>query len=226
MLRVLVFLLALSCTRGPEVHVYAAASLTDALREIGAAYERQTGERVVFNFAGSSALARQIRQGAPADLFLSADEAKMDAVAAAERTSVLSNTLVIVGSGIRTPHDLVGRRVALAEPSSVPAGIYAREYLTRIGIWSAVAPNVVPTANVRAALAAVESGNVDAAIVYRTDARRGFAYEIPRSDGPRISYPFAVLRDAGNPAGARRFLAYLTSRPSLAVFERHGFLIR
>ena len=226
MARLAVFLLALSCTRGPEVHVYAAASLTDALREIGAAYERQTGERVVFNFAGSSALARQIRQGAPADLFLSADEAKMDAVAAAERTSVLSNTLVIVGSGIRTPHDLVGRRVALAEPSSVPAGIYAREYLTRIGIWSAVAPNVVPTANVRAALAAVESGNVDAAIVYRTDARRGFACEIPRSDGPRISYPFAVLRDADNPAGARRFLAYLTSRPSLAVFERHGFLIR
>jgi molybdate transport system substrate-binding protein len=226
MVRLAVLLLALSCTRGAEVHVYAAASLTDALREIGAAYERQTGERVVFNFAGSSALARQIRQGAPADLFLSADEAKMDAVAAAERVSVLSNTLVIAGEGIRSPRDLVGRRVALAEPSSVPAGIYAREYLTGIGIWSAVAPNVVPTANVRAALAAVESGNVDAAIVYRTDATRGFAYEIPRSEGPRISYPFAVLRDAGNPAGARRFLAYLTSRPALAVFEKHGFLIR
>ena len=225
MFRVLALLLALSCTRTPEVRVYAAASLTDALREIGAAYEQQTGERVVFNFAGSNVLARQIREGAPADLFLSADEASMDAVAPHERASVLSNTLVVVGEGIRSPRDLIGKRVALAEPSSVPAGIYARQYLTKIGLWEAVAPNVVPTANVRAALAAVASGNVDAAIVYRTDATRGFAFEIPRHEGPRISYPFAVLTEADNPAGARRFLAYLTSKPSLAVFERHGFLV-
>jgi molybdate transport system substrate-binding protein len=206
--------------------VFAAASLTDALREIGAQYERQTGERIVFNFAGSNTLARQIQEGAPADLFLSADEATMNALHVRHRVSVLSNTLVLVGNGIRSPRDLIGRRVALAEPSSVPAGVYAREYLTGIGIWHLVAPNVVPTENVRGALAAVESGNVDAAIVYRTDAQRGFAFEVPRASGPRISYPFAVLEHAENPDAAKRFLDYLTSKPALDVFERHGFLLR
>ena len=206
--------------------MFAAASLTDALTEIGADYERRTGERVVFNFGASSTLARQIERGAPADLFLSADEAKMDSIAVTDRVSVLSNTLVIVGADIRSPRDLVGKTVALAEPSTVPAGIYAKEYLTRIGLWSAIEPNVVPTDNVRAALAAVHSGNADAAIVYKTDSKNGFAFEVPRSEGPPISYPFAVVRDAGNPEGARRFLAHFRSKEALSIFARHGFVIR
>ncbi len=227
MLRDLLTLLLLtSCVRGSEVRVLAAASLTDALTEIGAAYERRTGERVVFNFGASSTLARQIERGAPADLFLSADEAKMDLVVVTERVSVLSNTLVIVGANVRSPRDLVGKKVALAEPSSVPAGIYAKQYLTKIGLWEAIAPRVIPTENVRAALAAVQSGNVEAAIVYKTDAKGAFAFEVPRGDGPAISYPFAVLRDAENPAGARRFLAHLRSKEALSIFAKHGFLIR
>jgi molybdate transport system substrate-binding protein len=214
---VFAFLLLVSCAPGPaEVQVFAAASLTDALTEIGRNFERETGQTVVFNFAASSTLARQIQNGAPADLFLSADEAKMDAVAVIERASVLSNTLVIVGNA-KSPQDLVGKSVALAEPSSVPAGIYARQYLTRTGLWDQIAPNVVPTENVRAALAAVKSGNVDAAIVYKTDAR-GVEIE----DGPKISYPFGLLRDTKN---ARRFFDYLRSRPALDVFARHGFVI-
>ena len=223
-LLLLIFLCA--CVRDAEVHVFAAASLTDALTEIAADYEQRTGEPVVLNLGASSTLARQIREGAPADLFLSADEAKVDQVPVAERMSVLSNTLVIVGADIRGPGDLVGKTVALAEPSSVPAGIYAKQYLISMGLWEAIAPHVVPTDNVRAALAAVHSGNADAAIVYKTDAKGEAAYEVPREQGPRISYPFAVLRDAENPNGARRFLAHLRSDESLAIFAKHGFLIR
>lgn len=219
-------LLVLSCTARTEVRVFAAASLTDALEEIGSAYEERTGERIVFNFAASSMLARQIRDGAPADLFLSADEATIDGIAVTERASVLSNTLVVAGANLTSPRDLVGKRVALAEPSSVPAGIYAKQYLVRVGLWDAIAPAVIPTDNVRAALAAVQAGNADAAIVYKTDAKGRFAFEVPRGAGPRISYPFAVLRDAENPAGARRFFTHLRSKDALAVFAKHGFLIQ
>ncbi len=215
-----------------EVHVSAAASLSDALEEIAAAYERQTGDRIIFNFAGSSTLARQIELGAPADLFFSADDAKMDAlqkrglVVGATRASVLSNRLVIIGA--RSPGELIGKKVALAEPSCVPAGFYARTYLVRVGLWRRIAPNVIPTENVRAALAAVESGNVDAAIVYKTDARTSkrvrIGYEI--TDGPPISYPFALLTSAEQPAAARTFLAYTRSPAALRVFAKHGFVIR
>lgn len=225
MRRLLFLLLFLSCAQKPdEVRVFAAVSLTDALTEIGSNYERETGTKVVFNFGASSVLARQIERGAPADLFLSADEAKMNQLDVVERVSVLSNTLVIIGA--KSPRELTGKRVALAEPSSVPAGIYAREYLTKLGIWSEIAPNVVPAENVRGALAAVESGNVDAAIVYKTDAKRGFDFEVPREEGPRISYPFAIVRDAENREEAKRFLDYLTSKAALDVFAKHGFIVQ
>ena len=225
MRRLLFLLLFLSCAQKPdEVRVFAAVSLTDALTEIGSNYERETGTKVVFNFGASSVLARQIERGAPADLFLSADEAKMNQLDVVDRVSVLSNTLVIIGA--KSPRELTGKRVALAEPSSVPAGIYAREYLTKLGIWSEIAPHVVPAENVRGALAAVESGNVDAAIVYKTDAKRGFDFEVPREEGPRISYPFAIVPDAENRDGAKKFLDYLTSKAALDVFVKHGFIVQ
>lgn len=225
---------------GAEVRVFAAVSLTEALEEIAAAYEHQTGNDVVFHFGASSLLARQIEQGAPADLFLSADEARVDALAKkgliVARTSVLSNTLVIVvpadkGMNITAPAQLLkAHSIALAEPSTVPAGIYARTWLQKLGLWTRIAPKVIPTDNVRAALAAVESGNVDAAIVYKTDARIArrtrIAYEVPRAQGPAISYPFALLRDAENPAAAKHFLAYLRSKAALQVFAKHGFILR
>lgn len=221
-----------------EIRVFAAASLTDALREIGAAYGRTTGDRVVFNFAASSTLARQIAMGAPADLFLSADEEKMNGLTrrglVAERASVLSNTLVVVvpalgGRNIRSAPDLASvGSLALAEPSSVPAGIYAKQYLVGQKMWAAVAANVIPLDNPRAALAAVESGNADAAIVYRTDAlpakRARVAFEVPRSAGPKISYPFALLKNAEQPAAAARFYRYLRSKAALDIFAKHGFL--
>jgi molybdate transport system substrate-binding protein len=226
-----------------ELNVAAAASLADALQEIKAAYESSGGDTIVLNLGASSTLARQIEEGAPVDLFLSADEAHMDAlekrgrVLAGTRRSVLSNTLVVVvplDSPLRiaSPADLANpgiRHLALAEPQSVPAGIYAKEYLRGLKLWDKVIDRVVPTENVRGALAAVETGNADAGIVYRTDAgisrKVRIAFEVPRAEGPRISYPFAVIAGSKREA-ARRFLAYLEAPAALAVFARYGFLIQ
>lgn len=226
-----------------ELHVYAAASLTDALTEIAALWEKEGGDEIVLNLGASSTLARQIEAGAPADLFLSADEAKMNGLENKKlllpgtRKSLLSNTLVIVVPSdsklqLTGPQDLAGaavRSLALAEPESVPAGIYAKEYLRKLGLWSKVIDRVVPTENVRAALAAVESGNVDAAIVYKTDAgisrKVRIAWEVPRAEGPAISYPFAVLAESRRREAAKKLLAFLESDAALAVFRKHGFLV-
>ena len=229
----LVLLLALPVAAA-EVRVFAAASLTDAVEEIARAYRLDTKDVVVFNFGASSMLARQIEAGAPADVLLSADDI-VRTKRLGERTSFLSNTLVIVvpregGRRIAHPRDLVGLRVALAEPATVPAGIYARTYLEKLGLWTRILPNVIPTDNVRAALSAVEAGNVDAAIVYRTDARISkevrVAYAVPRAEGPRIAYLFATIKDAENPPAARRFFRYLRSPKALAIFKKHGFDVR
>jgi molybdate transport system substrate-binding protein len=227
---------------GEELVVFAAASLTDALKELGAAYEDSTQIHVTYNFAASNLLARQIAAGAPADLFASADEEKMDwigrkgLVVEGTRIGLLSNTLAIVVATdsrleIHSEADLAKpevRSIALAEPQSVPAGIYAKQHLEKLGLWKQVIDRVIPTENVRAALAAVAAGNVDAGIVFRTDAAISkqvkIAYEVPRADGPKISYPFAVLTSASDRAAAQRFLDYLASPAGRAVFTRYGFL--
>lgn len=246
----LLILMVLALAGGPlalaaqtELQVFAAASLTDALRDIAPDYEKATGDKIVLNLGASSTLARQIQEGAPADLFLSADEAKMDGlekrklVLAGTRRSVLSNTLAVVvpldsNLKISGPADLAApsiRALALAEPQSVPAGIYAKEYLRKQGLWSKVIDRVVPTENVRAALAAVESGNVDAGIVYKTDAgiskKVKIAYEVPKAESPSISYPFAVLAGSERQEAAKKLLDYLQSPPALAVFRKYGFLV-
>ena len=235
--------LALASPAMAEIQVFAAASLTEAVEEIAAAYEKTGRDEVVLNLGSSSNLARQIQEGAPADLFLSADEARMDGLAGrglvlgGTRRSLLSNTLVIVVPAdsrlrIGSARDLADpgiRRLAIAEPSSVPAGIYAREYLQSQGLWNAVSAKVVATENVRGALAAVESGNVEAGIVYRTDAgiskRVKIAYEVPAARGPKISYSAAVMARSGRREAARKFLAYLESPDARAVFRRYGFLV-
>ena len=233
-----------------DLQIFAAASLTDALNEIAPAYEKATGDKLSFNFAGSSLLERQIEQGAPADLFLSADEAKMDAAAqkglivAASRKSVLSNFLVVVVPAdspfnITSPADLATPAVnhlAVAQPETVPAGVYAKKYLQNLGLWDKLQPKIVPTENVRAALAAVEAGNAEAGIVYETDAAISKkvrvacnipapAYEGPIDQGPQISYPFAIVQASAQPEAAARFLSYLESPAALAVFKKYGFVI-
>jgi molybdate transport system substrate-binding protein len=118
----------------------------------------------------------------------------------------------------------------LAEPTSVPAGVYSKKSFERVGIWDALARKVVPTENARATLAAVESGNVDAGIVYRTDAmvskKVRIAFEVPAASGPAISYPFALVKGAPREAVARKFLEYLSSRAAREVFVRYGFLVK
>ena len=228
--------------RAATVTVFAAASLTDALKEIGAGYTKETGNYIIFNFGASSTLARQIEEGAPADVFFSADEAKMDDVEKRgllekqTRKARLSNSLVIVvaqdgGAKINSPQDLASpnvQKIALGDPKAVPIGIYAREYLEKLNLWRAIQPKIVPTENVRAALAAVEAGNADASIVYKTDAlisrRVKVAFEVPRTDGPQIRYPVAMLKDSNRPQAARRFLSYLDSATAGAIFEKYGFV--
>ena len=226
-----------------QVTVFAAASLTESLREIATDYSKTKPDEIVFNFGGSSTLARQIEEGAPADIFFSADQAQMNRLEAkkliAQNTRVdrVSNSLVIVvakngGAAVRTPKDLASpevHRIALGDPSAVPIGVYARAFLEQAGLWKAVAPKIVPTENVRAALAAVESGNADASIVYKTDALISkeikVVYAVPPDKGPAIVYPVALVQAGPNPKAAARFLQYLTSSSALGVFEKHGFLV-
>jgi molybdate transport system substrate-binding protein len=152
------------------------------------------------------------------------------------RQKLLGNTLVIVIANdsrlaISSAGDLrKAKRLALAEPKTVPAGIYAKEFLTKKGLWSELEPKVVPVDNVRAALAAVESGNVEAGIVYKTDAaiskKVKIAYEVPAQDSPDISYPVAVIKESRDAAAAKRFVEHLASEKATKVFESFGFVVR
>jgi molybdate transport system substrate-binding protein len=227
-----------------SLRVAAAASLIDVLHEIGPRYEKQSGDTLLYNFGASSLLARQIQEGAPADLFISADELKMDElqqrglVVKKSRRSILSNTLVIIVPSdsnvkITSPKDLADaaiRNVAVAEPQTVPAGMYAKEYLRKLHVWDKIKYKLIPTENVRAALAAVEAGSAETAIVYKTDALISkvvrIAYEVPASEGPEISYPAAVLADSKQQAAAQRLLDYLQSPAAQEIFRKYGFLIK
>jgi molybdate transport system substrate-binding protein len=236
----LAFLVPWSAT-AEEIAVFAAASLTDALREVAKSYEAASGNHLTFNSGASSDLARQIRAGAPADVFFSADLAQMEGlekdglVRRADRLEVLSNTLVaIVPSGstlnIRAPRDLLAvKYLALASPDAVPAGVYAKKYLHSIGLWNEIAGKVVPTVDVRAALAAVEAGHADAGIVYRTDAaiskRVQVAFEVPRDQGPAIVYPLAVLAGSKKKDVASTVVRHLVGADAIRTYERFGFVV-
>ena len=223
-----------------QVVVSAAVSLTEVLQQLAPAYQAKTGDRLVLNLGASNTLARQVSFGAGADLFISADEAQMNAVAAyidpATRVDLLANQLAIAVPDDRprtmmSARDLLDpaiRRIAIGDPAAVPAGVYARQYLQTIGIWSDVASKLVPAGSVRLALMAVESGAADAGIVYHTDvataAHAREALLIRSTDGPRIVYPAAVVRAGKNPEGGRRLLAFLGSPDATAVFTRAGFI--
>jgi len=225
-----------------DLTVFAAASLSDAMKELGHNFEARHGGRVHFNLAGSSQLARQIKEGAPADVFFSADEQKMDDLARAglidgtTRKSLLSNTLVVIvnakkPAALNRIGDLGNSaeitKIALAQTDTVPAGIYAKTFLMTAGLCESVQPKVVETENVRAALAAVATDNVDAGIVYKTDALIAkevrVALEIAANTGPKISYPLAVMKHAPHDPAAREFVVYLESSEARAVFARYGF---
>lgn len=223
-----------------EVTVFAAASLREALTEAAAGWEAETGHAAVISFAGSSALARQIMAGAPAELFVSASSAWMDAVEAAgamdagSRVDLASNSLVVIGGAGAAPVALDGAaltaalgggRLAMALVDAVPAGQYGRAALETLGLWEAMAPHVAQADNVRAALALVATGAAPLGIVYATDAaaepRVSVVAELPEETHPRIVYPAARVAGAG--AAAADLLEYLAGPEGQAAFARHGF---
>jgi len=238
-LAALLFLGVAVPVRSEEILVFAAASLTESLEDLGRSFERATGNSVRFAFGASSDLARQIRAGAPADVFFSADAARMDEleregrVVKHDRREFLSNSLaVIVPAGssfrIREPRDLLSLpRIAVADPAAVPAGIYAKKWLEAEGLWDKLSARVVPTLDVRAALAAVETEAAPAGIVYKTDARVTrrvrVVYEV--SGNPEIVYSLARVSESRKKAAAD-FVRFLESREAAAVFERYGFVVR
>jgi molybdate transport system substrate-binding protein len=222
------------------ITVSAAISLTDVLHEVAAAWRSGGGAEVRFNLAGSNVLARQIVLGAPADVFVSADAAQMDVVeqaghvAPGTRVDLLTNRLAIVTrasapavSGAEGLLDPAIRRIAIGNPSAVPAGVYARKYLEAAGLWDRLQGRIVPLGNVRAALAAVDSGGADAALVYATDvsaaSRARLATVISDPRAPAIVYPAAVLTQSSDPQAAAAFLSWLRGREAAAIFRKYGF---
>ena len=215
--------------------VLAASSLQESLEEVGEAWAAEGHAAPVLSFAASSALARQVEHGAPADLFVSADEEWMDTLEgqgllrAGTRGDILTNRLVLIAKKGGTVRDLAGLgdgHLAMADPAAVPAGKYARAALENLGRWQAVERNVVPAENVRAALALVERGEAGLGIVYTTDAIAADAVEVletfPESSHPPIRYPAAVLAGSGH-ADAAAFLAFLRSDEARRIFAKHGF---
>ncbi|MFC0204804.1 molybdate ABC transporter substrate-binding protein [Novosphingobium soli] len=223
--------------------VLAAASLQESMNAAADAWKARGHPRPRLAFAGSSALARQIQSGAAADVFVSADEPWMDAVQAkgllrkGTRVAFLRNTLVLiaprqstirltVGRAMPLARTLGGRRLAVADPAAVPAGIYARQSLTRLGVWNSVRDKLAPAENVRAALALVSRGAAPLGIVYATDARADRNVRIlgvfPAASHDPISYPVATLAASRNPEG-EAFRRFLVSDAGKAVFRRFGF---
>ena len=229
--------------RPAELTVFAAASLTDAITEISKSFESERDVKVYTNFASSQTLQVQIERGAPADLFISASPKQMDvlrekgAIQESSRRDVLRNNLVLVAPTaslhqIERPQELTGshiRRIAIGEPSSVPAGIYGAEALKRLGIWSEVQPKLIPGADVRTVLAYTEAGEVDFGIVYKTDASLSekvrIAYEFPPSSHSPIVYPAAVVQCAKHEDLAHSFLRYLETSEAKRAFEKYGFSV-
>jgi molybdate transport system substrate-binding protein len=240
---VLVFAATLAACRAerPPLHVAAAVSLTESLTAAVRQWERETGETVALNFAASNVLSRQIEEGAPTALFVSADTQQMERlvvrhlVEAAEVVPLVTNQLVVITPSDRPLHapppgglaDPSVTRIALGDPAAVPAGVYARQWLERIDLWPLVSARVVPTGSVRAALAAIEAGNADAAIVYRTDAigreRVRIAYEVDPAHGPRVVYPAAVVTANAQSARAKALLTWLQTAEARRVFVEAGF---
>ena len=225
-----------------EVTVSAAISLKDSLDEIGKLYEKaHSGAKISFNYAGSGTLQRQIEQGAPVDIFFSAAEKQMDdlqtkgLIDAGTRRDIVRNQLVLIvpasNTITHTFEELSSpsvKVVALGEPSTVPAGTYARQSLERLGLWGSVDRKVVLAKDVRAVLTYVETGNADAGMVYQTDAQGSQKVRIvavaPADSHDPIIYPAAILKGAKNSSAAAPFLAFLSGSEARELFAKYGFL--
>jgi len=232
--------LAADMSGAEELTVSAAASLSNAFTDLGRTFEaRHPGDKVILNFGASDLLLRQIEQGAPADVFASADEATMDRAAAgklidaATRRPFAGNTLVlIVSNGTKTPavlrdlSDAIYARIAIGNPDSVPAGRYARQVLADAALWDVLQPRLVPTPNVRQALDYVARGEAQTGFVYATDAaiqkdRLRVALTLPTT--PPVRYPIAVTAASTHAHLARAFVVFVASPDGQAVLKTYGF---
>ena len=238
----LCIVLAAQTVAADTVVVFAAASTKTALDQIAAEFTQTTGHDVVLSYAGSSALARQITQGAPADIFISANIDWMDAVEAEgliedrSRRDLLGNRLVLIGSAESAasveladlPEALGNERLAMGMVDSVPAGIYGKAALDTLGLWADIQPQVAQMDNVRSALALVALGEAPFGIVYATDAQADASVhvvaEFPTDSYPAIVYPVADI--AGRDSDAENaFLDYLSGPTARALFEAQGFTV-
>jgi len=228
-----------------SVTVFAAASLKNALDDVDAAFTKASGTHVTASYEASSSLARQIEAGAPADIFISADLRWMDYVAERKlirpdsRTNLLGNKLVLIApKESKLDHVAIGPgfdlaklagdgRIAMADVKAVPAGLYAKAALEKLGAWSAAEPKLAQAENVRATLAFVARGETPLGIVYGTDARIEPKVKIvgvfPDGSYPPVTYPVAAIADAKNKEAAARYLAFLHSAAAKATFEKYGF---
>ena len=223
--------------------VLAAASLQDALTEAADAWTAEGHAKPVLSFAATSALARQIESGAPADMFLSADEKWMDELSAKDairedtRTSFLANSLVLISPadssqevtitpGFALADALGDGRLAMADPDGVPAGRYGKQALSNLGVWDSVKDKIVPAENVRVALALVARKETALGIVYATDAKAEPGVRVvdtfPADSHTPISYPLAILKTSQNPA-AEQFREFLLSDEAASIFREYGF---
>jgi len=228
-----------------DITVFAAASMKNALDEIVTAWNAETGNKAVVSYAGSSALAKQIQEGAPADVFISAAVNWMDTLEEGKlikpetRVDLLGNSIVLVAHGteaapvaIAPGFDLAGmlgqNRLAMALVDSVPAGVYGKAALTSLEVWDAVEPKVAQADNVRAALALVATGEAPFGIVYATDAVAEPGVSVvgafPAGSHPPIIYPAAVTAETTMPE-AEAFLTYLSGAKARMAFEGQGFTV-
>jgi molybdate transport system substrate-binding protein len=227
--------------------VFAAASLSEAMGDINTLWQQAGHAKLVVSLASSATLARQIEQGAPANLFASADETWADwlqqrgGLVPGTRRDLLSNSLVLVVPKAQARTITIGPgfdiaallgadgKLAVGDPASVPAGIYAKQALTKLGAWNAAEPRLARADNVRSALLLVERGEVPAGIVYATDAAASpnvaVAGTFPEDSHDPITYPFAIVHGGDTP-DTRALLAFLATPPARAAFAKRGFMVR
>ncbi|TEB04560.1 Molybdate-binding periplasmic protein precursor [Pelotomaculum schinkii] len=225
-----------------ELNVSAAASLTDAAGELKTIYEKQHSDvTITYNLAASGTLQKQIEEGAPADLFISAGKSQMDALAQkglivdASRKDLLGNELVLIAGKDSKLTEFNGmtdasvEKISIGTPETVPAGKYAKDTLTALKLWEQLEPKMVLAKDVRQVLTYVETGNVDAGLVYRTDAATSNNVKIvaaaPAGSSAPVVYPMAVIKSTKHQKEAEAFAAFLTSDDAVKVFEKYGFKV-
>lgn len=226
-----------------EINISAAASLTDALTEIQTEYAKESNAILQFNFGASGTLQKQIEEGAPCDLYMSASKANMDALEEAgltvpdSRKDILGNTLTLVAAAEKkdavkgyealTSADVTS--ISIGTPETVPAGKYAQQALQNLGIWDGLQSKIVLAKDVKQVLEYVDTGNVDCGLVYKTDAlamKTGTTImDLPEDSHDPIVYPAVLIKDSAQSEAASKFYDFLQTEYAKGVFEKYGFTV-